>query len=303
MAIGLADSVYLLYNSSDSKNTYSGEGGRVVKLADETAYPTALQFSASGEQLLVGDDRGGIFLYDVETTKRLGHFSGHKNRVCCLSYMNSYVFSSGSRDTNILTHDMRAPEMPSAVDQHHAQEVCSLKWDPSATYLASGGNENIVHVWDVRRSVPLRSLNEHKAAIRALAWSPHNFGLLVSGGGNSDKTIKFWNVSRCEEESVETLHTDSQVCNVVFSEHSNELMSAHGFSKNQMMIWNLDRKERVAVIDAHLSRVLHVACSPDGETVATASADETLKFWTVFPRKNKNTDEGPRFESSYLEIR
>jgi hypothetical protein len=32
----------------------------------------------------------------------------------------------------------------------------------------------------------------------------------------------------------------------------------------------------------HSARVLHMAKSPDGTTVVTASADETLRFWQLF---------------------
>ena len=39
---------------------------------------------------------------------------------------------------------------------------------------------------------------------------------------------------------------------------------------------------RVAELTGHTSRVLHMAQSPDGTTVCTAAADETLRFWNVF---------------------
>lgn len=32
----------------------------------------------------------------------------------------------------------------------------------------------------------------------------------------------------------------------------------------------------------HKDRVLHMALSPDGETVVSAGADETLRFWKIF---------------------
>ena len=38
-------------------------------------------------------------------------------------------------------------------------------------------------------------------------------------------------------------------------------------------------------IPAHESRVLHSCLSPDGQMLATAAADESLKFWKVFERK------------------
>ena len=38
---------------------------------------------------------------------------------------------------------------------------------------------------------------------------------------------------------------------------------------------------RVAELTGHTSRVLHMAQSPDGTTIATAAADETLRFWKI----------------------
>lgn len=39
---------------------------------------------------------------------------------------------------------------------------------------------------------PLLSFSEHHAAVKALAWSPHQTGLLASGGGTADRCIRFW---------------------------------------------------------------------------------------------------------------
>ena len=214
-----------------------------------------------------------------------------------MSWMNENVVSTGSRDGCIKTFDIRSQKFISE-SKKHTQEVCGLRWDTKESYLASGGNENFIYVWDIRKNNPVQCYTEHKAAVRALCWSPHNFGTLVSGGGNYDKTIKFWNVNT--NESVHTINTDSQVCNLVFSRHSNELVSTHGYSKNQIMVWNVDKKERISVLDGHLMRVLHLALSPNGENIATAAADETLKFWTVFPKDQEPLEEGPSCFSSYL---
>ncbi len=39
---------------------------------------------------------------------------------------------------------------------------------------------------------------------------------------------------------------------------------------------------KVAEFTGHTSRVLHMAQSPDGTSVVSAAADETLRFWRVF---------------------
>jgi cell division cycle 20-like protein 1 (cofactor of APC complex) len=45
----------------------------------------------------------------------------------------------------------------------------------------------------MRIDTPLFKFYKHKAAIKALSWSPHQHGLLASGGGTKDRTIRFWN--------------------------------------------------------------------------------------------------------------
>lgn len=214
-----------------------------------------------------------------------------------MSWMNENVVSTGSRDGYIKSFDVRSKTFISEFKKH-TQEVCGLRWDSNESYLASGGNENHIYVWDIRKNNPVQCYTEHKAAVRALCWSPHNFGVLISGGGNYDKTIKFWNVNF--NESVYTMQTDSQVCNLAFSKHANELVSTHGYSKNQIMVWNVDKKERISMMDGHQTRVLHLALSPKGESIATAAADETLKFWTVFPKESEPVEDGPTCFSNYL---
>ena len=43
----------------------------------------------------------------------------------------------------------------------------------------------------------------------AIAWSPHQHGLLASGGGTADKCIRFWNT--LTEQPMQCVDTGSQV--------------------------------------------------------------------------------------------
>lgn len=45
----------------------------------------------------------------------------------------------------------------------------------------------------------------------------------------------------------------------------------------------------VASLSGHTHRVLYLAMSPDGETIVTGAGDETLRFWSAFPKK-ENSD-------------
>lgn len=67
----------------------------------------------------------------------------------------------------------------------HSQEVCGLKWSFDETQLASGGNDNKLFIWSHGSTLPLAKFSHHNAAVKAIAWSPHQKNLLASGGGKT----------------------------------------------------------------------------------------------------------------------
>lgn len=172
-------------------------------------------------------------------------------------------------------------------------------------YLASGGNDNRLYVWNQHSLNPVQSYSEHMAAVKAIAWSPHHHGLLVSGGGTADRCIRFWNtltgqpmqcVDTGMQQRLESLISlelfvhifvhllGSQVCNLAWSKHSSELVSTHGYSQNQILVWKYPSLTQVAKLTGHSYRVLYLALSPDGEAIVTGAGDETLRFWNVFSK-------------------
>lgn len=56
---------------------------------------------------------------------------------------------------------------------------------------------------------PVVRFTEHTAAVKAIAWSPHQHGLLASGGGTADRCIRFWNTST--NTMLNCIDTGSQV--------------------------------------------------------------------------------------------
>ena len=49
---------------------------------------------------------------------------------------------------------------------------------------------------------------------------------------------------------------------------------------------------KVAELTGHTARVLHMAQSPDGRTVVSAAADETLRFWKILGGDTKRNRVG-----------
>mgnify|MGYP001804460667 FL=1 len=148
-----------------------------------------------------------------------------------------------------------------------------------------------MHVIDGRNPTqPIHQFSEHSAAVKAIAWSPHQHGLLASGGGTADRCIRFWNA--LSGTALSKVDTGSQVCNLAWSQNCNVIVSSHGYSLNQIVVWKYPNMSKVATLTGHTYRVLYLAMSPDGSTVVTGAGDETLRFWQVFPGPRSTGKDG-----------
>ncbi|OQO11798.1 hypothetical protein B0A48_03525 [Cryoendolithus antarcticus] len=275
VAIGLERSVYV----------WSAESGSVASLFEcpSDTYISSVKWSADGAYVAAGLGTGEVQIWDAEDGTKLRSMYGHDTRVSVMGW-NKHILSTGARSGLVYNHDVRIAEHKIAELVSHTSEVCGLEWRADGAQLATGGNDNLVSIWDARSlNAPKFQKTAHKAAIKALAWCPWQSNLLATGGGSHDRMIHFWNST--SGARVNSIDTGSQVTSLRWSLGYKELVSSSGFPDNSLSIWSYPTLVKNVEIPAHESRVLHSALSPDGQMLATAAADESLKFWKVFEKK------------------
>jgi cell division cycle 20-like protein 1 (cofactor of APC complex) len=275
LAVGLGSCVYL-WSACTSKVV------KLVDLASSEDLVTSVSWAQRGTHLAVGTNKGEVQLWDTIKVKKVRTMDGHSARVGTLAWSGP-ILASGSRDRLIYLRDMRCNGQFTDRLTAHRQEVCGLRWSfDEPAFLASGGNDNQLHVVDSRNATqPIHRFSDHTAAVKAIAWSPHQHGLLASGGGTADRCIRFWNT--LSGSALSSVDTGSQVCNLAWSQNCNEIVSTHGYSLNQIVVWRYPSLSKVVTLTGHTYRVLYLAVSPDGSTIVTGAGDETLRFWQVFP--------------------
>ncbi|KAI9886694.1 MAG: hypothetical protein M1823_001470 [Watsoniomyces obsoletus] len=284
LGVGLGSCVY-------TWNSRSGEVTKLCDLGDDIV--TSVNWIQRGSHVSIGTSKGYVQIWDAERCRRLRTMTGHTARVGALAW-NDHILTSGSRDRFIFHRDVRSPDQYIRRLSGHKQEVCGLRWNCEDGQLASGGNDNKLMVWDKLSENPLFKFNDHTAAVKAIAWSPHQHHLLASGGGTADRTIKFWNTNT--GSMIQEIDTGSQVCNLAWSKNSNEIVSTHGYSQNQIVVWKYPSMTQVVNLTGHTFRVLYLAMSPDGQVIVTGAGDETLRFWNCFKKKDTGHPTGGKLD-------
>ena len=81
----------------------------------------------------------------------------HYNRVGVLQDSDCpEAFLSGSKDNLIKLNDIRIRKTDVATLEKHSGEVCGLSM--ANHYLASGGNDNRVVIWDLRKLLAVNQI-------------------------------------------------------------------------------------------------------------------------------------------------
>lgn len=323
IAVVLRNAVYI----------WNPETSQSLKLFQEDARdvsPNVSPFSVCwlrNQQLVVGKNNGIVELWDETCEHPLhtwgamhGHCFSHPGYPTMEPFEEGGVFV-GNKSNTLFGLDFRMRKAMTMrkkiLDNRTTDEVCGIKLSPNSTSLAVSGNDQSLKIWDCRLlsgsragtgSGPINQFSDHRASVRALTWLPWNPSLLLTGAGTADRCIRLFDIQR--NQLLDTVDTGSQVCTLRASPNGQEIISTHGYSDNVIRRWEYkqipsrptERLHPREQLTGHTKRVLHSALSPDGTTIVTGSADETLQFWEIF-KIPKRTSSLETFVNGHLTIR
>ena len=185
-APGIIDDFYLNLIDWSSQNVvavalerstyvWRAETGGVTHVGDvseESSHVASVGFSEDGAYLAIGTGTGSVELWDVETCQRKRKMDGHQAQIASIAW-NGHVITSGCGDGSIWHHDVRIRNHKVMELLGHVGEVCGLKWNSTGDMLASGGNDNVVNVWDGRIADSVMNGGEPESVSRT-KWTKRN---------------------------------------------------------------------------------------------------------------------------------
>jgi WD40 repeat protein len=176
--------------------------------------------------------------------------------------------------------------------KRHTEAVKAVQWSPDGQYIASGGVDGSVQVWDARAGRHLFNYNGHDGTVFSLSWSPTSStftserGWYIASAGE-DTTVQVWKVGIPDNETASQSETPvvtyrghaDDLCAVAWSPDGRRIAS--GGMGTTVQVWDATTGEALFTYRGHLSCVYTLAWSPDSTRIASVAGDTTIHIWNA----------------------
>ncbi|WP_327397010.1 NB-ARC domain-containing protein [Streptomyces phaeochromogenes] len=176
-----------------------------------------------------------------------------------------------------LANQWPLPDAPSPALQRtltgHPGSVASVAVAPDGTWLATGGYDGTVRIWDRDSWTCTATLTDHTNGVYSVAVAPDGTWLATA---STDGTVRIWDRVSGTLTATLTGHTDV-VASVAVAPDGTWLATAS--HDRTVRIWDRNSGTCTATLTDHTNGVQSVAIAPDGTCLATASHDRTVRIW------------------------
>ncbi|XP_041433517.1 WD repeat, SAM and U-box domain-containing protein 1 [Xenopus laevis] len=233
-----------------------------------------------------------IRVYSLKDFKELpfSPLKGHTYAVhwCCFA-PDKPILASCSTDGKTILWSMHNGQMLAVLEQPSGSPVRVCRYSSISNYLATGGSDGSIVLWNVQQMKFHRSATVKDGSIVACAFSPHG-NLLITGSSCGDLTA--W------DESLKCLYNEKgHDLGVTCCDFSSQTLTEHGIEYYQMASCGQDNEIRVWLISfsdargfdmrcqltlgGHSSPVLSCSFSSDGQLLVSGSVDKSVIIYTV----------------------
>jgi serine/threonine protein kinase len=151
-------------SNSQTLSIYPGDLGWQHNVA------RVLAWSSDGRLLAVGGTKS-IYIWDTDTGQTIAKLRGRLSTPCrSLAWLpdkRTFAVAQGNR-VMVCSLDTK----PSTLYYRYTLPINVVAWSPNGVYLACGGADHAVHIWNVRTHRFVGVYRNHPQPISTLSWSP-----------------------------------------------------------------------------------------------------------------------------------
>jgi len=250
-------------------------GRKETTLSGHTKKVSSVKFHPTKDVLMTGsaDNTVKIWTKGGEGYRAARTIGLHKEEVVDLSLhaTNDYLISA-SKDRTWAFHNIETGKSLLQVREPDDSPLTCVMLHPDGLILATGTEDNIVRVWDLKSQKNVATFRGHKGAITDLKFSENGYYLATSA---QDNLLKLWDLRG--PKNINTLQMDSNVLSLDFDYSGKYLVAGTG--REIRLFTSKPPNDHLMTLDEHTADVTCVKWGKDAKFLVSTSMDRTLKFW------------------------
>ncbi|KAK6621303.1 hypothetical protein RUM43_011609 [Polyplax serrata] len=206
----------------------------------------------------------------------------HSRSITCLAVSNDNQFLfSASDDFNIVKWSVKYREKKFVIkrtDAHgHKRKILTLAVSCDSHFLASGGLEPIIKIWNADDLTYIHSFNGHKIDVTGLAFRKNTHQLFSC---SSDKSVKIWNLD--DMTYVETLYGHSNGITSIDALARDRAVTSGG-RDSSLRIWKVPEESHL-VLNGHKESIDCVKLLNENNCIS-GSDNGNVCLWSSLKKK------------------
>jgi WD40 repeat protein len=281
-------------SSSQSQAVCLAEGGRAFVLNVSNGeitseYPklefkaTAVAHAPNNSWVCVGDEAGKTRLLNYTDGVLRGTVAGHQGRINDVAiHADSTRFATCGVDGTVRVWGQPTADDPPQQPLHTLRTsddaqvaATSVLFTADQQHLLCGAADGRIHQWNIGTGQLARTIDGHAdadaPAIRQLVATPNAQAILSIG---DDKTLRIWNLN--DGSAGQVMQHPAEIRDVAVSPDG--ARAAVACEDGSVRVWELGTGQLLQTITGHAAAAVGVGFLSDGQTIASASLDKTLRL-------------------------
>uniref|UniRef100_A0A4W4GHZ4 Small-subunit processome Utp12 domain-containing protein n=1 Tax=Electrophorus electricus TaxID=8005 RepID=A0A4W4GHZ4_ELEEL len=161
--------------------------------------------------------------------------------------------------------------------QGHFNNMASLAYSPDGQYLATGGDDGKVKVWNCSSGLCFVTFKEHTSSITGVAFT--SSGLVVLSA-SLDGTVRAFDLHRYRNFRTMTSPQPTQFSSLAV-DLSGDLVCAGAQDSFEIFLWSMQTGRLLEVLSGHEGPVSCLCFSPVQSVLVSVSWDKTVRLWDM----------------------